>query len=188
MKPSVLLGFLIGSFILATTSACGSTSAAGRGGSIFGDLQIDGVRELVVFVDSRGRMDLVRGGRATHDIPGCTRDVGRPVEEVGAEEKSGEYVAFSFSRMPPGRYTLWMRPDSAATAQMSIQLFSSPEVASTTCGRVGGEVPLEAHRWYRVDVMLGARTAADTCGFSLGEPIKAQAPSTFRSLESFPVK
>ena len=51
----------------------------------------------------------------------------------------------------------------------------------------GGVVPLELRRWYRVDVVLGAMTAADTCGFSLGVPIKAQAPSTLRSLVSLPV-
>ena len=188
MKSSVVLGIVIGCLIVATSSNCKPTSAADRRSPIFGDLQIDGFREFVVLVDSRGRMDLVRGDRATHDIPGCTRDVGRPAEEVGEEEESGELVAFRFSRMPPGRYILWMRPDGAATVQLSIQLFRSPESVSTSCGRVGGEVPLEAHRWYRVDVMLGARTAADTCGFSLGEPILAQAPNTLRSLASFSVK
>ncbi|MGH3055801.1 MAG: hypothetical protein ACRDL7_12580, partial [Gaiellaceae bacterium] len=114
--------------------------------------------------------------------PGCTRDVGRPADEVGSEEKSGEYVALNFSRMSSGRYALWIRPDSAAAAQLSIQLFSNPQAVSTTCGSVGGEVPLEGHEWYHVDLVLGEKTAADTCGFRLGTPTKAQAPSTLQTL------
>lgn len=174
----VLIDFLIG----AASSECKPSSGDRSPEIIIGHLRVDGVRELVVLVDPQGRPDLVRGDKATHSISGCKRDVGRQGLEPGEDEDSGDYVEFIFSKLQAGRYTLWMRPDSVVTAQLSGQRFKNPNGASFLCGPMGPEVQLEAHNWYRADVTLGAKTAADTCGFSLGVPIKAQAPSSLRAL------
>lgn len=182
MKQAVVVGFVIGCLIGATSSECKPSSAGKSPDMVNGHLRIDGVRELVVLLDSQGRKDYVRGDKATHSIPGCKRDVGLEGPEVGEDEDSGDYVEFVFSKLPAGRYTVWIRPDNVVTTQLSGQLFWNPTGASVPCGLVGAEQQLEAHHWYRVDVMLGARTATDTCGYSVGVPIKAQAPSVLRSL------
>jgi len=182
MKRTAVLVLVIGCLIGATSSECKPSSAGKSPDIINGHLRIDGVRELVVLFDPQGRTDLVRGDKATHSIPGCKRDVGLRGLEPGEDEDSGDYVEFIFSKLVAGRYTLWMRPDSVVTAQLSGQLFKNPNGASVPCGPMGAEVQLQAHQWYRVDVVLGAKTAADTCGYSLSAPIKAQAPSSLRSL------
>lgn len=182
MKRTAVLVLLFGGLLGATSSMC-KPSAGGKSAVVVdGHLRIDGVRELVVLLDQTGRTDWARGDTASHSIPGCKRDVGRQGREVGEEEDSGDYVEFSFAKLLAGRYTLWIRPDIAVTTQLSGQLFWNPTGASVPCGVVGAEVQLQAHEWYRVDVTLGAKTAADTCGYSLGAPIKAQAPAALRSL------
>ena len=181
MNQAALLVFVIGCLIVATSSECKPSSAGNSPGIINGHLRIDGVRELVVLFDPQGRTDCVRGDKATHSIPGCKRDVGRQGREVGEDEDSGDYVEFSFSKLLAGRYTVWIRPDSVVTAQLSGQLFWNPTGPSVPCGPMGAEVNLQAHQWYRVDLVLGAKTQTDTCGFKLGTPVKAEAPNFVKS-------
>lgn len=182
MRLTAMFGLAIGCVLVVVASECTSTPAVPSFSPIVGHLKVDGVAELVVLVDPQGRMDLVRGGKASHLIPGCRRDFGRQGPDVGEVDDTGDFVDFIFSNARGGRYALWIRPDSAATAQLSIELFSNATAAATYCGKAGDEQELEANRWYRADVLLGAITPADTCGFSLGNPIAAQPPKALRSL------
>jgi hypothetical protein len=182
MKRTAVLMLVIGCLVAATSSECKPSSEEKSPGIITGFLRIDGVWEAVALLDPQGRLDYARGDKATHAIPGCKRDVGRQGPGVGKEEEDGDYVEFVFTKMAAGRYTVWIQPDSLATAQLFGQLFWNPNGASVPCGPMGPEVQLQAHQWYRVDVVLGTKTAADTCGFTLGTPTKAQAPSALKSL------
>ena len=180
MKPTAVLMLIIGCLVSATSSECKPSSGGKGPGIINGHLRIDGVWEVVALFDPQGRIDYVRGGKATHGIPGCKRNVGRQGLEVGEDEDSGDYVEFVFTKVPVGHYMLWIRPDSLATAQLSGQLFWNPNGASVPCGPMGPEVQLQAQQWYRAAVVLSAKTLADTCGFTLGNPTKAQAPSVLK--------
>jgi hypothetical protein len=180
MKRTAVLMLMIGCFVGATSSECKPSSGEKSPGIVTGHLRIDGVWEVVALLDPQGRMDYVRCDRATHAIPGCKRDVGRQGLEVGEDEDSGDYVEFVLTKLAAGHYTLWIQPDSLATAQVSGQLFWNPNGASVPCGPEGPEMQLQAHQWYRVDVALGTKTTADTCGFTVGDPMKAAAPSALK--------
>jgi len=164
----------------AACSACASVSARKSVlPSVAATLVVSDMTEDAVLANARGQVDLIRDGKPTAEIPGCSRDVSRkgmaPVEGI----EPGDYVEFGFHKADTGLYTLWLRPKR--TQRVTIWSVRSTQDV-TSCRTTIGDVTLTGGEWSRVDVRFAEATPADKCAVAISRPVQAHLPKAIERL------